>query len=94
VTKQPPDERGERVWDILNGFGVWPWKYINITDNCSKIGAVLGTITAFLRARRGYLPNTDGKGKATLHSRACVAHYPPRETGAENVTANELIVLQ
>jgi hypothetical protein len=27
-------------------------------------------------ARRGDLQNIDGKGKTTLHPRACMAHYP------------------
>jgi hypothetical protein len=27
-------------------------------------------------AKRGALRNTDGEGKATLHPRACLAHYP------------------
>jgi hypothetical protein len=33
-------------------------------------------MTVFSMAKRGALLNTDGEGKATLNSRACLAHYP------------------
>jgi hypothetical protein len=37
---------------------------------------IFDAITAFSMAKRGVLRNIDGEGKAILHPRACLTHYP------------------